>query len=65
VATTTTDHRADYAQPGEREDELASAHTEAALDALSSDDVPRATVLALLAIAERISELSCYVAQAR
>jgi hypothetical protein len=48
--------------PGEAEDARATAHSEAAVEALGQDDA-RAVVLALLAVAERLSEVSAYVAR--
>ena len=49
--------------PGEGEDARASEHRQAALDVLAEDGCPQvALVHALLAVAERLSELSCYVA---
>lgn len=64
----TTDRREDYAadrddwEPGEAEDARATEHRRAALDALP-DDPHAAVVHALLSVAERISELSYYVAR--
>ncbi len=50
--------------PGEAEDERASEHRQAALEALADGDSPHVALAhALLAIAERVSELSAYVAR--
>lgn len=52
----------DVWRPGEMEDERATAHRQAALDA-QSEHPDVAMVHAALAIAERISELTAYVSR--
>ena len=63
-----TDRREHYVaedkwRPGDAEDARATEHRQAALDVLADGGSPQVAVVhALLAIGERISELSCYVA---
>lgn len=64
MAVTETGRREPYAEeyvPGETEDARAVEHHQAAVDALTEGREGVAVVEALLAIAERISELSVYV----
>ena len=67
MAITDTDRRETYADeyvPGQSEDQRASEHRQIALDVLAEGGSSHVAVVhALLAVAERISELSVHVSQ--
>jgi hypothetical protein len=63
VNATSTEEYAENLHPGEREDQRAVEHRGQALDALDALEPQVALVHALLSIAERVSELSAFVAR--